>query len=342
MENMRPAPDDPKENTVAVVIPFFNGSAFIDRAIRSVLRQSVPPDEFIIVDDGSTSDESEKLIEICVQNGIRVVHQANGGQSAARNAGVRQTSSRYICFLDQDDFYLDDHIEMLKRLIPDDAENFGWAYGDLIVADEHGVEQKRGFVSAAADHPKTSLTRLLSADMFVLPSASIVSRQAFIAVGGFDEQFLGYEDDDLFRRMFQRGFSNIFTPQLVLVWCIHKGSTSYGFLMTRSRLRYLDKLSAEFPDRPEAGEFYVRDFIWPRFKGPTFKFARRSQRPGHPLYQSRDDVFELTRVSLGKLRARHALTARQRRSIRLAWFKIRIARYGLRAFVMSRGRLDPR
>jgi GT2 family glycosyltransferase len=58
-------------------------------------------------------------------------------------------------------------------------------------------------------HPKRSLIECLGQDMFVVPSASLISRKAFQAVGGFDESLSGYEDDDLFLRMFRAGYDNV-------------------------------------------------------------------------------------------------------------------------------------
>ncbi|OWK21780.1 hypothetical protein AJ88_11715 [Mesorhizobium amorphae CCBAU 01583] len=65
-------------------------------------------------------------------------------------------------------------------------------------------------IKAHSSHPKADIFNMLSGDMFVLPSASIISRSAFKAVQGFDQQFMGYEDDDLFLRMFRAGFTNTF------------------------------------------------------------------------------------------------------------------------------------
>ncbi|WP_342028238.1 glycosyltransferase family A protein [Aureimonas jatrophae] len=251
---------------VAVVIPFYNGSDTIERAVRSVLEQSAAPAEFVVVDDGSRAEEGAALDALAERLGFRVLHTQNGGQGAARNAGVASTTAPYICFLDQDDFFLGHHIRDLSRAVPRNDPHFGWVYGELFEAEGDGSVVRTSIVTHHARHPKTDVIDLIKGDMFVLPSAALVSREAFEAVGGFDPQFTGYEDDDLFLRIFRAGYTNHFTPKAVTVWCIHSESTSYSPKMALSRFRYFRKLVGMFPDDEAKGRFFVRDMIIPRFQ----------------------------------------------------------------------------
>jgi len=252
--------------TVAVVIPFYNGARWIERAFRSVTDQTVPADERIVVNDGSRSDERAALQPLADKYGFRIIDKPNGGQGSARNAGVAASRSDYICFLDQDDFYLENHIEILTDNLPEKDPRLGFVYADLHIADGDGGLI---FTSSVKEHspsnPKKSLIDLLRSDMFVLPSASIIRRKAFEAVGGFDDQFTGYEDDDLFLRIFRKGFTNYYVDEPVTVWCIHGESTSYSVRMSRSRFKYFVKLTEQFPDNPDRGLYFFRDCIAPRF-----------------------------------------------------------------------------
>jgi hypothetical protein len=76
---------------------------------------------------------------------------------------------------------------------------------------------------------------------------------------------MGYEDDDLFLRMFRAGYTNYFLDKPVTVWCIHRGSTSWSVKMSRSRFRYFEKLCHLYPDDEEKEIFYFRDCFIPRF-----------------------------------------------------------------------------
>ncbi|MFZ3117843.1 MAG: glycosyltransferase family A protein [Variovorax sp.] len=259
-------PSPPQAADVVVVIPFYNGAAFIERALRSVFAQTLPAAEVIVVNDGSAPEQRATLDDMARRFSFRIIDKENGGQGSARNAGVAASTAGFVCFLDQDDFYLETHIETLVNAIPSRDPRFGFVYGDLFEADAAGQTIRMGIVKDhAADHPKRSVLKMIAADMFVLPSAALVTRRAFEAVEGFDEQFMGYEDDDFFLRLFRAGYTNYFVDQPVTVWCIHTASTSFSIRMSRSRFRYFTKLAAMFPDEPLRNRFYMRDFLVPRF-----------------------------------------------------------------------------
>ena len=252
--------------SVVVVIPFYNGADFIERAVKSVFNQTVPADEVVVVNDGSRPEEREALGALALRYPFRIVDKENGGQGSARNAGVAASSSAFLCFLDQDDFYLPNHIEILADAIPAGDARFGFVYADLYEADVDGNVVRTALVKQpTASHPKTNIFELLRHDMLVLPSAALVSRVAFEAVGGFDPQFMGFEDDDLFLRVFRKGYGNYFVDRAVTVWCIHTDSTSFSIRMVRSRFRYFKKLAGMFPDQPRRGRFFLRDYLMPRF-----------------------------------------------------------------------------
>ena len=251
---------------VVVVIPFYNGAAFIERALRSVFVQTLPAAEVIVVNDGSAPEERAALDALAQQFPFRIVDKENGGQGSARNAGVAASTAGFICFLDQDDFYLETHIETLVNAVPSRDPRFGFVYGDLFEADAAGQTIRIGIVKEhATDHPKRSVFQMIATDMYVLPSAALVAREAFDAVSGFDAQFMGYEDDDFFLRVFRAGYTNYFVDQPVTVWCIHTASSAFSMRMNRSRFCYFTKLAGMFPDEPVRARFYMRDYLVPRF-----------------------------------------------------------------------------
>lgn len=258
--------------TIAVVIPYYNGAKFIERSLASVFRQTLPAHEVIVVDDGSKPEEAAFLDKLSTEMKFTLVRKTNGGQSSARNLGVQSATADYICFLDQDDFFLDDHNEKLALAIPTGDAKFGWVYGEVTEADGAGRISRHTSIKArsATPHPKTSVYELIAADMFILPSATLISKAAYTAIAGFDEQFCGYEDDDLFLRLYRAGFSQHFVDEPVTVWCINDESTSFSIRMSNSRLLFFRKLAGEFD------EGVLRNYLIPRFEPFFIDEARQA------------------------------------------------------------------
>ena len=92
------------ETLVSIIVPIYNVEAYLEECIDSVLRQSYPTMELILVNDGST-DRSGKICEAYASQypWIRVIHKKNGGLSEARNVGIDVCTGQYITFLDSDD-----------------------------------------------------------------------------------------------------------------------------------------------------------------------------------------------------------------------------------------------
>ncbi len=254
--------------SVAVVIPFHNGSDWIERAIKSAVNQTRPPKEVIVVDDGSSDAESAKLAELKAKYTFENFSQVNAGQSAARNLGVSRANSDFICFLDQDDYFLPNHIELLMNASNLEDEKFGFSYGDLLRVTESGETLSHS--SLPSPHPLMDTQSMISENMHILPSATLIKRTAFLHLGGFDESLRGYEDDDLFLRFYLAGFTVNFTPEPVSAWTINRASTSFSESMSRSRFLYFKKLLGMFRTDLAVGETVFESALFPRF---AYKFA---------------------------------------------------------------------
>jgi glycosyltransferase involved in cell wall biosynthesis len=255
------------EPKVSVIVPVYNGEPYLRESIGSAVSQTLQPAEILLVDDGST-DGSRKLMEaIETPFPKHVLHQENRLQSAARNLAVSMASGKYLAFLDHDDIWYPHHLQRLVAPMEADAR-VGWAYSDI---DE--IDSKGGLISLnvlrqlnpAVEHPKTNIFNMLGADMFIFPSASVVRRDAFLAVGGFDERLSGYEDDDLFLRLFRAGWHDVFIPEALIRYRRHPASSAFSERMWKSREIFARKLVDTYPDDPELVRFYVRDIIAPRF-----------------------------------------------------------------------------
>lgn len=106
--------------TVSVIVPVYNVEPFLERCIRSILRQSFTNFELILVDDGSKDNSAEICDQFCeIDSRIHVIHQLNQGVSVARNTGINAATGRYIMFCDADDWvasnWIEKHIEVIQE-----------------------------------------------------------------------------------------------------------------------------------------------------------------------------------------------------------------------------------
>jgi glycosyltransferase involved in cell wall biosynthesis len=251
---------------ITAILPVFNGRAFLLEAVRSVLAQTLPPVELIVIDDGSVDGSIEELAKVTdAPVPIRVLHQSNRGQSAARNLAAREARGEYLAFLDQDDRWYPQHLELLVAPLEANAAA-GWSYCDFDEMDLGGNLVTRSFMrSLGLSHPKQTILECVAADLMVLPSASVLRRTSFEEAGGFDEMLSGYEDDDLFVRIFRLGWEHAFVTTPLVRFRIHASGSSASAAFLRSRMRYAAKLEAILPDDPRMLRYYSADAIAPRF-----------------------------------------------------------------------------
>jgi glycosyltransferase involved in cell wall biosynthesis len=294
--------------SVTVIMPVYNGVLYLRDSVGSVVRQTVPPTELIIVDDGSADDSFALAESLPTPFTKRVLRKPNGGQSAARNFAAERAAGRYLAFLDHDDIWHPAHLQRLVAPLEFDPM-CGWAYSDIDEMD-HDCQLVHlnllRTLNPGVQHPKTSLYNLLAADMFIFPSAAVVRAEAFHAVGGFDERLAGYEDDDLFLRLFRAGWGNAFIPDALVRYRRHFASSAFSERMWRSRDIYAQKLIDSFPDDRDFVRYWVRDLIAPRFyRSVLDEYLRHVSRQRYDLcYRALDGARRYSALSHPTLRRR--------------------------------------
>ncbi len=174
---------------VAVIIPLFNGSRWIEGTLKSVFAQSLPPAEVIVVDDGSTDDGKEIARSFAR---VTVVENPRKGANPARRFGFERTSAPFVAFLDQDDFW---HPAHLENQVP-------WLLAHPDVRAGHAKE-----FDVTGQHPEPEWEptdnrrrRVNAWDAFPLapvigtPSATVLRRTALEAIGGWPVAYIGVAD----------------------------------------------------------------------------------------------------------------------------------------------------
>ncbi|MHC4741635.1 MAG: glycosyltransferase family 2 protein [Planctomycetota bacterium] len=127
---------------ISVIIPTYNRRNLVAEACRTVLRQTSPDFEVIVVDDGSTDDTALVIEQIC-DSRVKYIHKPNGGQSSARNVGLAAASGRYVAFLDADDLWPPDFLETVTAQLRAN-DGYGAAYGLVIELLPDGTKRLLG------------------------------------------------------------------------------------------------------------------------------------------------------------------------------------------------------
>lgn len=206
-----------QRQSVSVVVPTFNHASFVCEAVRSILAQTHPPDEVVVVDDGSTDDTAVRLRAF--GNAITVIHQDNRGLPEARNKGISASTGDLIAFCDADDVWLPTKLE---RQVPrfDVAPMVGVVHCGCTYVD---VNLQRVRVSTVGFHgPAVSDQMLLTPTDVAHPNGStaVVARKAIESTGQFDPHLPASEDWDLSYRL-AKFFAVEFVNEPLVLYRLH-------------------------------------------------------------------------------------------------------------------------
>ena len=204
----------------------YNSSAFIPTALASVLAQSVPVDEIIIVDDGST-DDSVRVAESCLVGCGIPFHifelEHTGAVSVARNFGLSKSSSQLVAFLDADDFWHPDKLGWVRSTF-DGSPQVALVYHSMALVKQVGsVTPRRALRAGRAPKSQDELFRRAPNIPF---SSCVVRRNAVLDVGGFAADLSIAEDLDLWFRLLANGHSFVRGRRLLGSYVLRSGSAS--------------------------------------------------------------------------------------------------------------------
>jgi hypothetical protein len=204
---------------ISVVIPCYNHAHYLPLAVESVLAQTRPPEEIVVVDDGSTDETAA----IAARYAPRARHlwRPNGGLSAARNTGIAATTGELLAFLDADDMWRPEFLAQLSRAL-DEHPAAGVVHCAARCVDRDGQ-----WLPQTAAHP-IAPQRVHDAliEGNYLPAHSVLLRRACLdAVGGFDESMRASEDWDMWLRLSAR-FAVIGIPAVLALYRTHGANMS--------------------------------------------------------------------------------------------------------------------
>lgn len=208
--------------TVSVIIPVHNAEQFLAEAIESVLAQSVPPQQVIVVDDGST-DQSVQVARR-YDNYIQLVQKANAGSAAARNDGVTLAHGDLLAFLDDDDYWVPEKLA-LQLAAFQETPQLEAVYGQ--------IKQSHTLTKDADAHTHFALEMENGCHVDTL----LVRRAAFQRVGPFDSAWM-IDTVEWMWRARRLGLYTRVLPQ-VLAWRRIHGANQSILQRERGRTEYL-------------------------------------------------------------------------------------------------------
>jgi glycosyltransferase involved in cell wall biosynthesis len=197
---------------VSTIIPAYNAERSIARAIDSALSQDLEGHEIVVVDDGSTDSTAAILNRYGAR--IQIVTQANRGVSAARNAGIRRATGRYLALLDADDIFLPNKLRRMLCVLERNS-SASLAFSDYRIVAENGVESS----GSPIGHAPTMKEMMTQPRLPILPSTWVFTREAFERSGGFCEQFRGASLEDAWMLLLMREAGEfVYIPEALTVY----------------------------------------------------------------------------------------------------------------------------
>lgn len=225
-------------------MPAYNGERFIAQSILSVLAQTYRGLELIVIDDGSTDRTADIVREFQkTDNRIRYIRQKNSGQAAARNTGIRDSQGDLIAFLDQDDLWLEQKLEVQIKAIDEAGVDVVFSSGDIFSEEDVPCEFV-SFPGMAGKYQGREMFRLLFIYNRIPVLTAIVRKEALSKSSLLDEdlRYQGADDYDLWLRMAAGGATFLGLADKLVRYRVHRDQASGSMIrMLEAELAVLRK-----------------------------------------------------------------------------------------------------
>jgi glycosyltransferase involved in cell wall biosynthesis len=202
--------DTLKENTVlggptvSVLIPTYNRAFFLPECLDSVLLQTLPPKEVIVINDGST-DNTKEVVER-YKNRVQYIEKENGGKSTAVNLGISRATGEYVWIVDDDDVAFTDALERSVKILEHDR-SVGFTYSSCCVASSRPEDGRMvpGPEDPLPDVPESEFFLRLMEQNFIRGSPAIVVRSScYKEIGPYNTELIRSQDYEMLLRLSQR------------------------------------------------------------------------------------------------------------------------------------------
>lgn len=281
-----------------MIIPTYNRRELVQRAIDTVLTQTRPVQEILVVDDGSTDGTGDALARAFGER-IRYVYRPNGGVSSARNHGLSLARGRYLALLDSDDEWLPRKTELQVEWLEARPE-FGMVLCDVMRMNPERVDVERFSRREQIPHDGHVL-KWVMLNPSLVPASVMMRREVFETVGGFDETLPTGEDLEFHLRVAARWPIGVVEEPLVRAMRGHDGLSSlartyddYVRVIEQAASRAAGRIEQVDIDRALARAYArnARGMVLLRRWRDAWQLARRAWRH-EPDARSRAELLQL-------------------------------------------------
>lgn len=210
-----------KDPKISVIIPAYNAKRFIAEAIDSVLNQTFPAHEIIVVDDGST-DGTGEFVKERYGDKVKIIRQENKGVSAARNTGIREATGNILQFLDADDLLLPNKFKVQLNFWQRNPE-FDLVYCDHLCFRDGEVPTT---IPPARPLPQGNLLEVLVDHNMSAIHSILVPQHVVEVIEGFSEDLFIAEDRDFWLHCALQGFIFGYVPKVLVLTRRHGANTT--------------------------------------------------------------------------------------------------------------------
>ncbi len=213
------------DDSISVVVPTWNSSAYVEATLATVAAQRVPPRELVVSDDGSSDSTCNVVTAFAAAHpGLptRLLRNSHLGPGAARNVGVWSAAGEWIAFLDSDDLWHPEKIAKVYEAIRADQAANLFCHNELIRSPDGSCQVSNYGAGIAGNRPFTS--QLFRRNLFST-SAVTCRRMLVMECGGFDPHLTSAQDYDLWLKMSPR-LAPRFLPDVLGTYILRPGNIS--------------------------------------------------------------------------------------------------------------------
>jgi glycosyltransferase involved in cell wall biosynthesis len=221
-----------KKPLISVIIPVYNAERYLAEAVESVLAQTYRPLEVIVIDDGSTDSSAAIIKKYALL--VTYFYQPNAGSSAARNRGVRFSKGEYLAFLDADDLWVEDKLELQMRAFQQNPQTEAvFCHVRQFYSPDLSAELRARIVCHPSPMPG------------YLTGMMLIRKEAFLRYGEFESQWDIGEDLNWMVRAQDMGIKKILLPETLLLRRLHENNQGILLKDRHNQLTHILKASLD-------------------------------------------------------------------------------------------------